>query len=325
MLNVLTKIEKVGMFSLDGFKVVFINCPVSKIRTDVMHLREALDRNLIEVSEISRSGTVNSLKVVNKSDKFIILFRGDTLVGGKQNRTLYTTLILAPKSENIIPVACVEAGRWRWKTEEMTQNLRIPQLMRFEKMIIEANIPSRSEILRNTVKMMIQSFTWGEISNRQHKLAIRSETSDVVEIVSKEIHQDIKINIPDEANGVIYFYDGKIVGGEVFLIPIDKSYIRDAIIAAYFDYKYYKNVGAKIESDISTIEDLIREIGQCDVEEKESVFEEKVKLIKSEKVIGFIVQLGDTPIYAEFSTIGQNFPLGSLRESIRRVRFLRGP
>jgi len=323
MLNFLMQMREVGSFSHSGFRVVFIKCPVTRVRGDIIHLREALAQNLVEVSEVSSAGTVNSLKVVNKSDKFVVMFRGDALVGGKQNRTLYTTLILAPRSENIIPVACVEAGRWRWKTEKMEQHLRIPRLMHLNEMMIEGYFPSRSAMTRDTVKTLIQRLTWSEISHRERELSQRSETSDVVEIVSKEVRHGLNIEVPDEANGVIYVYDDKMIGGEIFLIPIDKSYIRDAVKAAYFDYKYCKKIGEKMKSGISTIEELVEEIKECELEDKGSILEENVKLLKSKRLMGFIVQLNNTPVYVEFSALMKDVPLRSFALALRDHRFLR--
>jgi len=300
MLKMLNELRKIGSWTMNGFKVIFVACPLTEIK-DVVHLKNAIESNFLEISEVSASGSVNALKVVNKSSKFIIGFRGDILVGGKQNRTLFTTIIIAPNSENIIPVSCVEAGRWSWKTRTMRQSLRVPQLMKMENLLMELSIPSRSELTRASVKHMIQSKTWKNVDLRMHNLGVISETSDIVEVVSKQVKGEVEINIPENANGVICVYDGKIIGGEIYFIPVDEEYLRATIIAAYFDYEYYKGTKKQISTGMKSIEEVFEALSKCTVEDKESLFAERVKILKSDKVAGYLTLYNGKPIYLEFT------------------------
>jgi hypothetical protein len=64
------------------------------------------------VDEVSVGGSVTDLKVHNGLDSPVLLVEGEILLGAKQNRTVYTTILVDKKSDIIIPVACVEQGRW---------------------------------------------------------------------------------------------------------------------------------------------------------------------------------------------------------------------
>jgi hypothetical protein len=76
-------------------------------------LDEALSRKLIEVAEVSESGHVPELRVINRAEQPVLLLDGEELVGAKQNRIVNLSILVPANSELVIPVSCVEAGRWR--------------------------------------------------------------------------------------------------------------------------------------------------------------------------------------------------------------------
>lgn len=79
-------------------------------------LTEALAKGLVEVVE---TGSVNELKIENKSDEEIFIQAGDIVKGGRQDRVLMMSLLLQPGSGQV-PIAsfCVEAGRWSARSGE---------------------------------------------------------------------------------------------------------------------------------------------------------------------------------------------------------------
>jgi hypothetical protein len=83
-------------------------------------LDEALAQRTLVITEISESGRVPELKVVNNSRQKILLLDGEELVGAKQNRVLNVTILLAPNSETLIPVSCIEQGRWSYASKEFS-------------------------------------------------------------------------------------------------------------------------------------------------------------------------------------------------------------
>ena len=83
-------------------------------------LDEALAQRALVITEINESGRVPELKVVNNSRQKILLLDGEELVGAKQNRVLNVTILLAPNSETLIPVSCIEQGRWSYASKEFS-------------------------------------------------------------------------------------------------------------------------------------------------------------------------------------------------------------
>jgi hypothetical protein len=75
-------------------------------------LDEVVRQGLARVTEVSAAGSVAELKLVNDADQPVLLLDGEELVGAKQNRILNVTVLAAAHSAVVIPVSCVEAGRW---------------------------------------------------------------------------------------------------------------------------------------------------------------------------------------------------------------------
>ena len=56
--------------------------------------------------------TVPTLEVENLNAEPVVLFAGETLEGGRQQRVLNQSVIIAGRTITDIPVSCVEQGRW---------------------------------------------------------------------------------------------------------------------------------------------------------------------------------------------------------------------
>lgn len=72
---------------------------------------EERSSGMVEVSEVG-GGSVPDLQVTNRGDRAVLLVEGEVLGGLRQTRTLNTTVLVPAHSVVIVPVACVEAGRW---------------------------------------------------------------------------------------------------------------------------------------------------------------------------------------------------------------------
>lgn len=84
---------------------------------DYVHNREALEKNFIEIEEVSDSGVVAELLVRNRSGTRVLFLEAEQLDGGKQNRVVNLSLVVPP-GETHIPVSCVEQGRWSYRREK---------------------------------------------------------------------------------------------------------------------------------------------------------------------------------------------------------------
>jgi hypothetical protein len=88
-------------------------------------LDEALAEGLMEVIEVDSEGSVPDLKVRNISPEMIMILDGEELVGAKQNRIVNTTILIQGNSVILIPVSCVEQGRWSYNSPTFYSEQRI--------------------------------------------------------------------------------------------------------------------------------------------------------------------------------------------------------
>jgi hypothetical protein len=72
--------------------------------------RSALDAGTLTIDELN-GGSVPELVVHNHGAQSVLLFEGDILLGLRQDRTLNTTVLCGPGT-TVIPVSCVQRGRW---------------------------------------------------------------------------------------------------------------------------------------------------------------------------------------------------------------------
>lgn len=176
----------------------------------------AIAKNMVEVREVSLTGSVNNLSLTNLSDKYIFFMDGDILVGAKQNRVLNTSVFVAPNSNITIPVSCVEQGRWRDISTKFSKSDYVsPDIFRAKK------LKSVSKNLRTgRGHFADQGEVWNEVSDYIRKLDVSSNTNDFTSVFKKQsINFDEFINqftMNSESNGVLFLTDNSPLGIDIF-------------------------------------------------------------------------------------------------------------
>jgi hypothetical protein len=79
---------------------------------DYLTLDEGLKGGLVTITEQEHE-RVGALWIENRSDRPLYLQEGERLVGGKQDRTIISSLVIPPRSgKTSVPTFCVEHSRW---------------------------------------------------------------------------------------------------------------------------------------------------------------------------------------------------------------------
>lgn len=232
----------------------------SLLGKDYLTLDEALKLNVARVTEISESGSVPQLLFRNHGDQAVFLLDGEELVGAKQNRVLNITILAPAGKDTVIPVSCVEAGRWRHSTTEFASASRAQfSASRAKK---AARVSESLAYCREA--RSDQGEVWDDIKMKMDSLGSRSATAAVEKVF--EDHETRlgnyvkRLRCVDGQVGAVFTVKGRLAGMELFdnaqtcglLMPkIIRSYALDAIDPGY---------NGNVNSDIGTPEELLQRV-----------------------------------------------------------------
>src|SRR6266571_2988066 len=85
---------------------------------DYILLEDGIAQGKVRVTELHAGGSVPELRLENAANLPVLVVDGEELVGAKQNRVLNLTVLAPAKQTIVIPVSCVEAGRWSMATPQ---------------------------------------------------------------------------------------------------------------------------------------------------------------------------------------------------------------
>jgi len=205
---------------------------------DYVTLAEALKGSQVRVTEVSAGGVVPELLLDNASPKRVLLLDGDELVGAKQNRVLNITILVGANQKVVIPVSCVERGRWNSRSTEFSSEDRMMFAMgRAEKMASVSRSMRESGTRRSD-----QGAVWESVG-RKATLFQAAAPSEAMSDVYKHVGGDIReyrkaFRASPRQVGAVFAIDGRPVGLEMFDSPetfastlgrLVESYALDAI------------------------------------------------------------------------------------------------
>lgn len=201
-------------------------------------LDEALKCKRAHVAEVSESGRVPELLFVNDGDERVLLVDGEELIGARQNRILNVTLLVSGKTKVVIPVSCVEQGRWAYKSRSFESADRALFSRSRAKKVRQVNASLRESGLRYANQAEI----WSDISAKAACLRVDSDTgamADIYEQQRSRIEDYVRAFQPQSGQvGAVFAIDGQVRGIEFFdadttfrkfMAKLVRSYAMDAI------------------------------------------------------------------------------------------------
>jgi hypothetical protein len=213
---------------------------------DYATLDEALLDKVLDVTEINEGGQVPAVRVMNKSERMVFLMAGELLVGCKQDRVLNTSMMVPSKREMAIPVACVEVGRWGYRSRKFRSGQTSSH--GYLRAILCKETSARYKA--KSAPGSDQRAVWAEVARKMGKMGSRSSSGalqDMFRDYGDKLDQMVRsISSPDGCNGAAFAMNGKILGVDLFDKPgtlnklwpkLIKSYAVDALEDGNVDQK----------------------------------------------------------------------------------------
>jgi len=183
---------------------------------DYLILEDVLTQRLVEITEVNSAGSVPDLKLINKSANKLLVVDGEELVGAKQNRIVNATFLIAGNSEVIIPVSCVEQGRWSYRSSKFASGEKVmPRSMRREHQKVVAMSLNEGVGYRSD-----QGMIWNELAMKSERMVAHSATgamADLFEGQKDRLGEYLKaFRLVDCQVGAAFAISGTVVGLECF-------------------------------------------------------------------------------------------------------------
>jgi len=200
---------------------------------EYLMLEEALARGLVRVTEVSEGGSVPELLLVNDGERPVLLLDGEELIGAKQNRILNLSVLVGPHTRTVIPVSCVEAGRWRHTSDAFAASGRTHYASgRAQKAhTVSASLRDRGS------RRSDQGAVWADIDAKAARMGVHSETSAAAALYEShgerlEAYLGAFTPRADQA-GALFAINGRVVGFDLFDAPATLATVLPKLVRSY--------------------------------------------------------------------------------------------
>ena len=172
------------------------------------------------------------LAITNLAGVPILLVEGEMLVGGDQNRTMNVTVLCPANEVTIVPVSCVEVGRWGARRLMASTGRHASGSLRPKKTRSQAPMTGHPY-----ERMSDQGEVWQSVESISYLRGTESNTGAL-----EDVHREAEIRIASELEGLtprtgqtggICTIDGKVVGMDLFDRPETLEHYFRGIIAGH--------------------------------------------------------------------------------------------
>ncbi len=196
-------------------------------------LDAALRDGLAQVTEVSDSGHVPELRLVNRAPQPILIPEGEIVVGGKQNRTINITILVPAGAEFTLPVSCVEHGRWHRLSDRFEAGFHAPPSLRANK--IRSVRESRE---RGGSYESDQGRVWEDVDCCLSAARATSETASLTDGYAQAAGRLAEyrehLPLPPDATGILVFHGEEVIGLDLFDHAQTMASLWPRLSEAYF-------------------------------------------------------------------------------------------
>ena len=310
----------------NGVKI-FNNMGVIPLFTSVnespqyLTLKEALEKRLLTITEVSQSGSVPELKVVNKAEIPVLLLDGEELAGAKQNRVLNTTILLKENSKTIIPVSCTEQGRWAYASREFEESGNIMNRNVRSRKISSVNVSLEES---NTYRAA-QGAVWEGLASLSRAADVDSRTGamrDVFESKEDDLkgYLDAFQYVPHQ-KGIFVMVNGKVAGFDILSLSSAYEIIHPKLVKSYAMDALLQKKKRADEASIDQAKSFIKGTTKCEEKTYESIGHGWDHRFEGRMIVGSSLVHQEKVIHMAFFRVDKSERARTISSSSRRRKF----
>lgn len=184
----------------------------SDTEPDYLSMKTALEKRQLEIREVSESGSVPNLKVINYSDLPVLIIDGEEVAGAKQNRIVNTSILVPARKEILIPVSCTEQGRWSYKTKTFSDSgvLMAARVRSSSSSRVSASLKQEKGFVAG------QREVWYDVAQLHTRSGTQSRTQAMkgaYELKQNQIEAYLQaFPVREGQKGIIVFMNGQLAG-----------------------------------------------------------------------------------------------------------------
>ncbi len=183
---------------------------------DYLLLDDAIVAEKAVIEEVSESGSIPELRLLNRSNRFVLVVDGMELVGGRTNRIVNASFLIPPESLTRIPVSSVEQKRWRDDRRAFRPSRHFsPHSIRRE------NAAFHMITLREKRGYVSEQGTvWAYVDDLSREMGVPTATGSMNEIIERrqpfiDAYKSCR-TLAGSETGAAYFVNGIFQGIELF-------------------------------------------------------------------------------------------------------------
>lgn len=280
-------------------------------------LAEAISAGTLVVSEVDEAGAVPRVKARNLGAKGVLCVDGEELSGARQNRVLNTSVFLPARSEVIIPVSCVEAGRWNERSKAFADSgyVAAASVRQMARRSVTANLRAGDRFDSD------QGGVWGEVDRLAHHQGVISDTRamrDVFEAGRERVDAAVDELPPaDGQAGLVAVQEGSIRGFDVISRPAAYAVLHGRLVRSYLYEAPDRAVNAP-DDDLKAAKEFLVSLADLDSSQHESPGAGFSHRFTGGRVAGEALCVDDTLLHAGF--FEESEPGLRIGEGFRRYR-----
>jgi hypothetical protein len=254
--RLISTVSPIVTMERDGLVVIALGATADTAVPPYLTLDEATRAKAVDVHELG-GGTVPTVAVETR-DRPVVIFGGDTIVGGKQNRIVNVTIWLAAMQTTKIPVTCLEHGRWDHGAETRfasgpKADLGLRSMMNRQvhararaMATVDASMPAEARYAAD------QGRVWDEVERRHERAGTSSRTGALHDLYAREAVDMAALlgafPYPEDAVGAAIAIGGRLVALELYDAPATSCKLWPRLIEgavrAHLDHRRSVATGA---------------------------------------------------------------------------------